>query len=397
MVRVTVWPNLSPASQTEILVSVTRQMHVVAQGFAYSRSPEEKKLTMSSMLVDERPALSVWFTSPKTVALRAASARPPDEGEVRIEALFSGVSHGTEMMVYRGEVPAELPLDSTLGTLQGNFSFPVKYGYASVGRVVDIGSGVSGLAEGDLVFAFNPHETCYTVPATVVIRLPQELDPRRGVFAANVETALNALLDAAPRLGERVVVIGQGVVGLLITQLARRAGASLVVTSDLYQKRRQLSESVGADLACDPSAESLAERVSALTGGTGADVVIEASGQPRALDDAIKVAATEARVVVVSWYGTKRADVALGGDFHRKRLTLKSSQVSNLDPALAPRWTILRRRELAVRYLGELVLDELISHVLPFARAAEAYRLIDEQPGDVIQVVLDYKGQQNIR
>jgi threonine dehydrogenase-like Zn-dependent dehydrogenase len=204
------------------------------------------------------------------------------------------------MMVYRGEVPAELPLDSTLGTLQGSFSFPVKYGYSSVGRVVDIGSGVRGLTEGDLVFAFNPHETCYTLPATVVIRLPQELDPRRGVFAANVETALNALLDAAPRLGERVVVIGQGVVGLLITQLARRAGASLVVTSDLYQKRRQLSGSVGADLACDPSAESLAERVSGLTGGTGADVVIEASGQPRALDDAIRVAATEARVVVVS-------------------------------------------------------------------------------------------------
>jgi 2-desacetyl-2-hydroxyethyl bacteriochlorophyllide A dehydrogenase len=351
---------------------------------------------MSSSLVDERPAVSVWFASTKTVELRAASARPPSEGEVRIEALFSGVSHGTEMMVYRGEVPPALALDSTLATLQGTFSFPVKYGYASVGRVVDIGSGVSGLAEGDLVFAFNPHETCYTVPATVVIRLPQELDPRRGVFAANVETALNSLLDAAPRLGERVVVIGQGVVGLLITQLARRAGASLVVTSDLYEKRRRLSRSAGADLAVNPSAESLADRVCALTGGTGADVVIEASGQPSALDDAIRVAATEGRVVVVSWYGTKKADVALGGDFHRKRLTLKSSQVSNLDPSLAPRWTILRRRELAVRYLDELFLDELISHVLPFDRAAEAYRLIDEQPSEVLQVVLEYKGSKNI-
>jgi threonine dehydrogenase-like Zn-dependent dehydrogenase len=262
---------------------------------------------------------------------------------------------------------------------------------------MDIGTGVTGLSKGDLVFAFNPHETCYTVPATVVIKLPQELDPRRGVFAANVETALNVLLDAAPRLGERIVVIGQGVVGLLITQLARRAGAGLVITSDLYEKRRQLSQSAGADLAVDPSSESLTERVAALTGGTGADVVIEASGQPRALDDAINVAASEARVVVVSWYGKKRADVDLGGSFHRKRLTLKSSQVSNLDPALAPRWTIPRRRELAVRYLNDLMLDELISHVLPFDRAAEAYRLIDEHPGDVLQVVLDYKAAQSIR
>ncbi|MFY9607883.1 MAG: zinc-binding alcohol dehydrogenase [Blastocatellia bacterium] len=346
---------------------------------------------MASTVGRERPAVSVWFTSPRTVELRAASARPPATGEVRIEALHSGISHGSEMMVYRGEVPAELSLDSSLPTLQGGFSFPVKYGYASAGRVVDVGSGVADLREGDLVFAFNPHETCYTVPATVVIRLPQELDSRIGIFAANLETALNALLDAAPRLGERVIVIGQGVVGLLITQLARKAGASLVITSDLYEKRRQLSLSAGADMVIDPSAESLAERVSGMTGGTGADVVIEASGQPHAVDDAVTAAAHEGRVVIVSWYGTKRAELALGSDFHRKRLTLRCSQVSNLDPSLTPRWTILRRRELAVRYLSELFLDRLISHVLTFDRAAEAYRLIDEQPGEVVQVVLDYQ------
>lgn len=345
---------------------------------------------MATTVSREREAVSVWFTSPRTVELRAASARPPATGEVRIKALYSGISHGSEMMVYRGDVPTGVSLDSSLPTLQGSFSYPVKYGYSTAGRVVDVGSGVTNLSEGDLVFAFNPHETCYTVPATVVIRLPQELEPRTGIFAANLETGLNALLDAAPRLGERVVVIGQGVVGLLITQLARRAGASLVIASDLYEKRRRLSLSAGADIALDPSAESLAECVSAMTGGTGADVVIEASGQPNALDDAVSAAAQEGRVVIVSWYGTKRAELALGTDFHRKRLTLKSSQVSNLDPSLTPRWTIARRRELAVRYLSELSLDELISHVLAFDRAAEGYRLIDEQPGEVVQVVLDY-------
>jgi 2-desacetyl-2-hydroxyethyl bacteriochlorophyllide A dehydrogenase len=231
------------------------------------------------------------------------------------------------------------------------------------------------------------------VPAGVVIKLPRELDPRIGVFTANVETALNALLDATPRLGDRVVVIGQGVVGLLITQLVRRAGASMVITSDLHEGRRQLSQLAGADVALDPSTEQIAERVYALTGGVGADVVIEASGEPRVLDDAIGAAAHEGRVVIVSWYGTKRADLALGSDFHRKRLVLKSSQVSNLDPSLAPRWTIARRRELAVDYLSELLLDRLITHVLPFERAAEAYRMIDEQPGEVIQVALDYSAR----
>src|SRR6185503_14544404 len=198
------------------------------------------------------------------------------------------------------------------------------------------------------------------------------------------------LFDATPRLGERVVVIGQGVVGLLITQLVRKAGASLIVTSDLYEKRRRLSLSSGADVALDPSAKDFYQCVSSLTGDTGADVVIEASGEPRALNDAVKVAAHEGRVVVVSWYGTKLANLALGSEFHRKRLTLKSSQVSSLDPSLTPRWTILRRRELAVRYLSELLLDELISDVLPFDQAAEAYRLIDERPGEILQIILDY-------
>ena len=346
---------------------------------------------MPSRGLGNLPARSVWFTSPRTVELRSATANTPADGQVRIQALFSGISHGTELLVYRGECPKSLSLDPALTTLQGDFNFPINYGYASVGRIIDAGSDVDGLAEGDLVFAFNPHQTCYSVPAGAVIRLPGELDPRIGVLTANLETAVNALLDAAPRLGERVVVIGQGVVGLLITQLTRRAGAGLVVTSDLHEKRRRLSKSAGADLVLDPATESLSERVSALTGGTGADVVIEASGHPQALNDAIEAAGVEGRVVVVSWYGTKRADLALGGDFHRKRLTIKSSQVSSLDPSLSSRWSLARRRELAVGYLKELSLGELISHTLPFERAAEAYRLIDERPAEIVQVILEYK------
>jgi threonine dehydrogenase-like Zn-dependent dehydrogenase len=190
-----------------------------------------------------------------------------------------------------------------------------------------------------------------------------------------------------------VVVIGQGVVGLLITQLARKAGASLIITSDLHENRRRLSLAAGADFALDPLADKIADQVSALTGGTGADVVIEATGDPRALDAGIAIAAQEARVVIVSWYGTKRAELTLGSDFHRKRLMLKSSQVSNFDPSLSPRWSISRRRLLALQYLGELSLSSLISHVMPFEQAAEAYRLIDEQPGNIVQVALEYSAR----
>lgn len=335
-------------------------------------------------------AESVWFSASRTVHLRRSIARSPGPGEVSVEALFSAISHGTEMLVYRGEVPDDLPLDSAIQTCQGAFSFPVKYGYSSVGRVVQVGREVADLQVGDAVFAFNPHETLYTIPAGLVIKLPDSISPRLGVFVANLETGLNAMLDAAPRLGETVAVIGQGVVGLLITWLARKAGAGLVITADLFEKRRNLSKRFGADLAVDSSAKSIADCVAEMTEGLGADVVIEATGDPAALDLAIKAASHEGRIVVISWYGVKRAPLALGTDFHRKRLTLRSSQVSTLDPSLEPTWSVSRRRNLAVRYLREVPCDELITHTIPFARAGEAYRLIEEHPEQVVQVVLEY-------
>ena len=351
---------------------------------------QEDAAPVSASSAPGREAMSVWFSAARTVELRRSVARVPASGEVSIEALFSAISHGTEMLVYRGEVPAELPLDLSIPTCQGGFSFPVKYGYASVGRVVEIGRDVMCLSPGDLVFAFNPHETRYTLPESFAIKLPETTAPRAGVFVANMETAVNALLDAAPRIGETVVVIGQGVVGLLIARLARKAGAGLVITADLFEKRRLLSEAFGADLVVDPSSEDLVECVSRMTSGVGADVVIEASGQPAALDLAINASAREGHIVVVSWYGAKRAPLSLGTDFHRKRLTLRSSQVSALDPSLEPRWSLSRRRELAVKYLDEIPCDTLISHTIPFARAGEAYRLIDEHPEQVVQVVLEY-------
>ncbi len=321
--------------------------------------------------------------------LRQETLPPLGPSDVRVRALASAISHGTEMLVYRGEVPSELPLD--LPTLKGSFAFPIKYGYASVGRVEAIGEDVTGLAPDDLVFVHHPHQDRYVAPATMATPLPAHLDPEIGVFTANLETAVNVMLDAGVRLGERVVVFGQGVVGLLITQLVRRVGADPVIAVDPFPLRRQIATEVGADVALVPD-EGLVEEIRRLTGGTGADLVIEASGRGEALGQAIDSVAFQGTVVVCSWYGTKPVGLMLGGAFHRGRVRLVSSQVSNIDPALGPRWTRERRKELAVRLLGELQLSRLITQRIPIQRAAEAYDLVDRHPEDTVQVVLTYDG-----
>jgi 2-desacetyl-2-hydroxyethyl bacteriochlorophyllide A dehydrogenase len=283
------------------------------------------------------------------------------------------------MLVFRGQVPEEFELD--LPTLRGAFGFPIKYGYASVGRVVEVGAQVGGLGVGDVVFVHHPHQTEYVVPAAMPIRLPPHLDPSLGVFLANLETATNIVLDAAPRLAERVVVFGQGVVGLLITQLVKRTGVSHLAVVDPIPRRRQLAERLGADVAYAPSVSLR---------GMDFDVAIEASGNVNALDQALGSVAFGATVVVCSWYGTKPVPLLLGGPFHRRRLRIVSSQVSTIDGALQPRWSRERRMTVACDLLATLDLDSLISHRVPFEQAAEAYRLVDERPDETVQVVLTY-------
>ena len=327
---------------------------------------------------------SVWFPRAREVEIRDESVAAPGMGEVRVRAIASGLSHGTEMLVFRGEVPADLALD--LPTLAGSYSFPIKFGYASVGRVVAVGGGV-GLAPGDHVFVHHPHQQEYVVSAAAAVRLPGRLPPELGVFLANCETALNVVLDAHPRLGEEVVVFGQGVVGLLITQLLNMAGAR-VTAVDPIALRRDLALRCGADEAIPP--DDVPSRVARRTSGRGADVVIEASGNARALQLAIDAAAFQAPVIVCSWYGTRPVSLELGARFHRARLRLISSQVSQIDPALAPRWDRQRRLDIALSLLGELVLGPLITQRIPFARAAEAYDLVDRRPEETAQVILTY-------
>ena len=330
---------------------------------------------------------AVWFGGPQRVEIRQEPAAPVGPDDVRVRAQVSGVSAGSELLVYRGSAPRDLQPD--LPTVRGDFGFPIKFAYASVGRVIEVGSRVGQLEVGDLVFVHHPHQTEYVVPADVPIRLPEGLPADLGVFAANLETAVTVVLDAHPRLGETVLVTGQGIVGLLITMLLRKAGASPIVTADLHERRRVASAAAGADHALGADAD-LADAVLDLTDQRGVDVAIEVSGSPAALQACIDAAAFAGTIVVASWYGTRDVSLSLGGRFHRRRLRVLSSQVSTLDPALGPRWDRARRTALVSALLEELPLDELITHRFPMDQAAAAYELLDRRAEECLQVVLDY-------
>jgi 2-desacetyl-2-hydroxyethyl bacteriochlorophyllide A dehydrogenase len=330
-------------------------------------------------------ARALWFSAPRTAEFSPETVPPPGPGEVRVRSLASAISHGTEMLVYRGEVPADLPLD--LPTLAGGFSFPIKYGYASVGHVLDAGAGVEHLSPGDLVFVHHPHQEAFVVPAALPVRLPEWLDPTVGPFFANLETALNVVHDTPLRLGETALVFGQGVVGLLLTQLLKLAGARRVLVVEPLKRRRELALEVGADEAFEPG-EDLRGRVLEATAGRGVDLAVEVSSSGAALQAAVDAVATEGTVVVASWYGTKAVTLSLGGHFHRGRVRLRSSQVGRMNPELGPRWDLARRTGAALDLLPRLRLKELISHRIPFEEAPNAYRLVDESPDEVVQVIL---------
>jgi 2-desacetyl-2-hydroxyethyl bacteriochlorophyllide A dehydrogenase len=330
---------------------------------------------------------AVWFRAAGVAEIRTEPPQPVAPTDARVRAIVSGLSAGSELLVYRGLAPSDLPPD--LPTVEGDFRLPIKFGYASVGTVVEVGAEVDGLDIDDLVFAHHPHQTEYVVPADFPVRLPKGIPVERGVFAANLETAATVVLDAHPRLEEAVLVVGQGIVGLLVTMLLKRAGARPIIAVDLHERRRDAALRAGADHAVD-AGEALVPQVLELTGGRGVDVAVEASGSPAALQSCVDTAAFGATVVVASWYGTRDVTLALGGAFHRRRLRLVSSQVSTLDPTLSPRWSRERRTDMVRTLLTELPLEELISHRFPFTAAASAYELLETKPEDCLQVVLGY-------
>jgi threonine dehydrogenase-like Zn-dependent dehydrogenase len=307
-----------------------------------------------------------------------------------IQTSCSAISAGTEMLLYRGEVEPGSKLDDTIPSLQGTCQHPFKYGYSTVGRVMAAGSGVSCDWLGRTVFAFHCHEEAFNLAASEAVPVPPGIGVEDAVMLPSMETALSLIMDAAPVVGEHVVVLGQGVIGLLTTSVLSRFPLARLVTADRYEMRRARSVEMGADISLDPSmdAQSFAESAGLLP--SKADLVIELSGRPEALEYATHLGGMEARIVVGSRYGRKPAAGCLGDDFHRHRLHILSSQVSRIDGSLSGRWTKARRLEMAWRLVRAVRPSRLITHRFDISRAAEAYRLLDEGGEQAIQIILTY-------
>jgi alcohol dehydrogenase len=345
-------------------------------------------------------ARSLYFTEPRTVEVREREVPDPGDGEVLVRAERSVVSPGTEMLVYRGEAPAELAADEELDALSGTFEFPFRYGYAVVGRVAATGPGVDPSWRDRRVFGFNPHESHFCAAVEDLLVVPDDCSSVAAAFLANVETAVNLVQDGAPRFGERVAVFGQGIVGLLTTALLDDCPLDELVTVDRHAARREWSAELGAGTTFDVNGDELGERIHDHFGGgdsddgtdstDGADLTFELSGVPDALDPAIAATGYDGRVVVGSWYGTKPAALDLGGRFHRSRVSVESSQVSTIDPELRGRWSKDRRLDVAWDRLREIDPERFVTHEFELSDAEEAYELLDQRPADALGVTFRY-------
>lgn len=335
---------------------------------------------------------SLIFERPFHLSLRQTPIPAPADDEVLVTTILSAISPGTEMLLYRGQMPTGMATDDTIESLAGELRYPLKYGYAAVGRVTACGQRVSDEWQDRLVFAFHPHETHFTARPDALLPLPPGMAPETAVFLPNMETAVSFLMDGQPGIGEQVAVFGQGVVGLLTTMLLAQMPLAALIAVDGYALRRQRAAQLGA-ITLDPAQASVAEIRQALQGErpfAGADLVYELSGNPQALDTAIQVAGYNGRVVVGSWYGNKQAPLDLGGHFHRSHLRLISSQVSHIAPRWQGRWSKPRRLQIAWQMLAQHRPDRLITHRFPITHAAAAYAHVDQHAAETIQVILTH-------
>jgi threonine dehydrogenase-like Zn-dependent dehydrogenase len=302
------------------------------------------------------------------VEIRELPTPRPAAGEVLVRTLCSGISGGTERLVYRGEIPADMALDDTIGALGGTFCYPFAYGYACVGEVAE---------SGQTVFAFHPHQDVFTAQPGELIPLPA-IDPAAATLFPLAETALQVTLDAGAGYRDRVIVLGGGVLGLLTGLLLQRSGWRPLI-AEPQEWRRALAGSLGVP-AADP----------AELGNEEVPLVIDASGNPDAPATALTMLAHEGTLLVASWFGTKPVVLPLGGAFHRRRLTIRSTQVSTVPARLSGTWNPSRRRRETVELLPGLPLERLCTHIFGFDHAAEAFRAVDQGAAGLMHAVLNY-------
>jgi threonine dehydrogenase-like Zn-dependent dehydrogenase len=299
----------------------------------------------------ERDARAFWIRSPGEGEIRDAELPEPGAGEVVVRALYSGVSRGTEAIVFRGGVPPNQHAIMRAPFQDGTFPGPVKYGYLNVGVVEH---GPPELA-GRTVFCLYPHQTRYVVPASAVSAVPDGVPPERAVLAGTVETAVNALWDAAPLVGDRIAVVGAGMVGCSVAGVLAGFPGARVQLVDTDPSRAAVAKALGVDFA--PPEEALGD----------CDLVVHASATEAGLARSLELLAPEGEVVELSWYGDRRVTLPLGEFFHSRRLAIRGSQVGAVPPSRRAGRTFADRLALALRLLADPAFDALITGESPFA------------------------------
>jgi threonine dehydrogenase-like Zn-dependent dehydrogenase len=343
------------------------------------------------------------LSEPRTIRLGPYDEHPVAPDQVRAEAIVSGVSHGTELALYRGVSPFDgKRFDADLRLFVDDVraeTYPMRLGYEWVGTVREAGVEVDAVEVGDLLHLALPHRETQTVtldddaPAPWTV-LPESLAPERATLLQSVTIALQAIHDARLNLGDTVAVFGLGAFGLLAVQLARLSGAGWVAGIDPIARRRDLARAFGADLVLDPTADDPGRELKLAAGRVGVDVAIELSGRYEALQQAMRSARLAGTVVAAGFYtGSAGDELRLGEEWHHNRLTLVGSMSGWGAPHREPGWDRRRLRATALDLLvrGSLDVDALVTHRNPFTRAAEAYELIDRSPEEVLRVVLTYR------
>lgn len=320
-------------------------------------------------------AHAFWVTSPGHGEIRPEVLTPASAGDVVVRTRWSGISRGTESLVFHGRVPPSEYQRMRAPFQDGDFPAPVKYGYANVGVVEQ---GPEGLA-GRTVFCLFPHQTRYVVPADAVHLVPDAVPVRRAILAANMETALNGVWDANVLPGDRVAVVGGGTVGCLVAWLAGRIPGCTVQLVDINPERAEVAAALGATFATPPHAAA------------EADVVIHTSGAPAGLDTALALAGLESVVTEMSWFGAQTVTLPLGQAFHARRLTIRSSQVGHVAPGQRARWTYARRLRMALSLLSDATLDVLVTGESPFASLPDTMARVTAGPGDTLCHAVHYE------
>ena len=334
----------------------------------------------------------LYFQAPFTCTIREEDPPAAQGNRLLVRTRCSAISAGTEMLVFQGRFPEDMAVDATLPTYDGQrLAYPLAYGYSSVGTVMAAGPMADPAWVGQRVFAFQPHQSHFAVPAGELIRVPADVADEDAVFLATMETAVNLVMDGRPVIGERVLVLGQGIVGLLTTALLAQFPLETLTVRERWPLRRQAALDLGAQTAWSgDAADGAGPAADGAEGRDGFDLIYELSGQPAMLDAAIAAAGFDGRIVVGSWYGTKTAPVDLGGRFHRNRLRLISSQVSTLAPEFSGRWSKARRLDTAWEQIARVAPSRLITHCFRIEDAQTAYEQVAERPGETLQVLLTY-------